>query len=117
MALALGEDGNEHVGAGHLLASGRLHVDDGALDDALEASGRLGVLARAGGEVGEFGIDVLDQIAAQHVEIDVARAHHRSGVLILDQRQKQMLQRGVFLVALAGERQRLMQSSFKAARE
>ena len=117
MALALGEDGDQHVGAGHLLAARRLHVDDGALDDALEAGGRLGILARAGRQVGELGVDVFDQAAAQHVEIDVAGAHHRGGVLIVDQGQQQMLERGVFLMALAGQRQRLMEGLLKTAGE
>ena len=40
VALALGEERHEHVGAGHLLAARRLNVEDGALDDALEARGR-----------------------------------------------------------------------------
>ena len=65
MALALGEDGDEHVGAGHLLAAGGLHVDDGALDDALEAGRRLRILAAVGDEVGELGVDVFDEVAAQ----------------------------------------------------
>ena len=41
MALALGEDRDEHVGAGDFFAARRLDVDHGALDDALEAGGRL----------------------------------------------------------------------------
>jgi hypothetical protein len=45
VALALGEDRDQHVGAGHLLAAGRLDVDHRALDHALEAGGRLGVVA------------------------------------------------------------------------
>ena len=117
MAFALGKDRDQHVGAGHFLAAGRLHVDDGALDHALEAGGRFGILAGPGGEIGELGVDVFHQAAAQHVEIDVARPHDRGGVLILDQRQQQVLQRRVFLVALAGERQRLMQGLFKTAGE
>ena len=117
MALALGKDGDQHVGAGDFFAARRLHVDDGALDDALEAGGRLGILARAGGQIGELGVDIFDQAAAQHVEIDVAGAHDRGGVLIVDQRQEQMLQRGIFLMALAGERQRLMQGLLKTAGE
>src|SRR5690606_14761055 len=44
VALALGENGDEHVGARNLLAPGRLDVDDRALDDALEADRRLGIL-------------------------------------------------------------------------
>ena len=41
MAFALGKDGDQHIGAGHLLASRGLHMNDGALDDPLESSGRL----------------------------------------------------------------------------
>ena len=117
VALALGEDRDEHVGAGHLLAARRLDVDHRALDDALEAGGRLRVLVRAGGEVGEFGVDVFDEVAAQHVEVDVAGAHHGGGVLVVDQRQQQMFERRVFLVAFAGERQRLVQGFLEASGE
>ena len=117
VALALGEDRDQHVGAGDFLAARRLDVDDGALDDALEAGGRLRILVGAGGEVGELGVDVFDEVAAQHVEIDVAGAHDRGRVLVVDQRQQQMLERGVFLVALAGERQRLMQGLLETAGE
>ena len=46
VALALGEDRDQHVRAGHLLAAGGLDVDHRALDHALEAGGRLRVLAR-----------------------------------------------------------------------
>src|SRR5262249_6694942 len=44
VTFALGEDRDQDVGAGHFLAPGGLHVDDGALYHALEASGRLGVV-------------------------------------------------------------------------
>ena len=36
VAFALGKDRDQHIGAGHLLAAGRLHMDHGALNDALE---------------------------------------------------------------------------------
>ena len=117
MALALGEDRDQHVGAGHLLAAGRLDVDHGALDHALEAGGRLGVLGAVGDEVLQFGFDVGDEVAAQLVEIDVAGAHDGGGVLIVDQRQQQVLQRGVFVVALVGERERPVKRLLEAARE
>ena len=45
VALALGEDRHQHIGAGDVVAAGRLHVDHRALDHALEAGGGLGVLA------------------------------------------------------------------------
>ena len=43
IALALGEQRDQHVGAGHLVAARGLDVEDGALDDALEAAGRRGI--------------------------------------------------------------------------
>ena len=58
MALALGEDRDQHVGAGDLLAAGRLHVDHGALDHALEAGGRLGILGAVGDQVFQFGFQI-----------------------------------------------------------
>ena len=117
MALALGEDGDEHVGAGHLLAAGRLDVDDGALDDALEACGGLRILVRAGGEIGELGLDVFDEVPAQHVEIDVAGPHHGGGVIVVDQREQQVLERRIFLVTFAGEGERLVKGLFETAGE
>ena len=52
VALALREDGDQHVCAGHLFATRGLDVDDRALDHALEARRRLGVLAVSRGEGG-----------------------------------------------------------------
>ena len=117
VALALGEDRDQHIGAGHFLAARRLHVDDGALDDALEAGGRLGVFGPVGDEIVEFGFEISDQTAAQLVQIDVAGPHHRRRILIFDQRKQEMFERGVFVVALIGERQGPVERLFKTARE
>jgi hypothetical protein len=46
VALALGEDGDQHVCPGHLLAAARLHMRHGAMNDALETCRRLGVAMR-----------------------------------------------------------------------
>ena len=105
MALALGEDRDQHVGARHLLAPGRLDVDHGALDHPLEPGGRLGILAAVGHEVFELGFHIGDEISPQLVEIDVACPHDGGRVLIVDQRQQQVLKRGVFMMAFIGERQ------------
>ena len=115
MALALGEDRDQHVGAGHLLAAGGLHVDHGALDHALEAGGRLAVLAAVGDQVLQFGFQIAGQIALELLGVDVARPHHRGRVLVVDQREQQMLERGVFVVALVGERQRPVEGLLEAA--
>ena len=41
--ILLAVDGDQHVGAIHFLLAGRLHVQDGTLDHALETERRLGV--------------------------------------------------------------------------
>ena len=114
MALALGEDRDQHVGAGHFFATGRLHMDHRALDHALEAGGRLGIVAAIGDEVFEFGLEIVDEAGAQLVEIDAAGAHHGGRIGIVDQRQQEMFERRVLVVTLVGDRQRTMQGLFKA---
>ena len=74
MALPLGEDRDEHVRPRHLFAARALDVDHRPLDHPVEAGRRLGVLLMPGDEVGEFGVDVTDQILAEQVEIDTAAA-------------------------------------------
>ena len=80
-------------------------MDDGALDHTLEAGGRLGIVAPVRDQIGQFGIDVVDEIAPERVEIDAAGAHHRRRVLVVDQREQQMFEGGVFVVAFVGEGQ------------
>ena len=117
VALALGEDRDQHVRAGHFLAPGRLHVNDGALDHALEPGGRLGILVPFGHEIVEFGFDVGGQAALEFFQIDVAGAHDGGRILILEQREQQMLERRVFVVALVCEGERPMKRLFEAARK
>ena len=115
MGFTLRENGHQHVGAGHLLAPRRLHMDDGALDHPLKGGGRPRVLAIVHHQAGQLVLQILHQLAAQQVEIDVAGAHHRGGVGVVDQRQQQMLQRGVFVAVVIGHRQRPVQSLFQRA--
>jgi hypothetical protein len=112
VALALGEDRDQHVGAGHFLAARGLHVNHGALDDALKARGRLRVLAAIGDQIFEFGLEIVDEAAAQLVEIDAASAHHGRCIGVVDQRQQQMFERRVLVVTLVRDRQRAMQGLF-----
>ncbi len=115
VAFALGKDRDEHVCAGHLFAAGGLHVDHGALDDALEAGGRLRLVAVDVDEVGELGVDIFVQVGAQLVDVDVAGAHDGRRVLVVGESEQEMLERGEFLVALVGQAQRLMESHFERA--
>jgi len=117
VALALGEDGDEHVGARHLLAARGLDVDHRALDDALEAGRGLGVLVVAGDEVVELGVDIGENGLLQLFEIDVASPHDGRRVGVVEQRQKQMLQRRILMMAFVGEGERLMERPLEALGE
>ncbi len=117
MAFPLGEDRDQHVGAGHLLAAGGLHVDMGALDDALETGGRLGVVVAFRDEVFEFLVDVLDEVLLQDLDVDRAGLHHGARVAVVGQREKQMLERRIFVMAIVGDRQCAVEGLFERAGE
>jgi hypothetical protein len=117
MALALGEDGNENVGAGDLLPSGRLDVDYRPLDDTLEPCRGLRVLATVRNEVCELRVDILDQVPAKNVDVDVTRAHDGSRILIVDQSKQQMFQGRIFVSPLPRQGEGTVESLFKTARE
>ena len=117
MRLALGENGDQHVRASHLLAAGRLHVESRALNDTLEAIGRLGLLLTVDNQVFEFGVEILDDGLAQRVEVDAAGAQHRRRVDVVDQRQQQVLERRIFVTALIGEGERPAKGLFERAGE
>ena len=118
VGLPLGEERHQHVRAGHLLASRGLDVDDGALDHSLEG-GRRPRLADTGvADVsGQLGVHVLGEDLSQLLDVDAARAQHGDRVLVLGQRQQQVLQGRVLVAALGGQRQRPMQSLFQLARQ
>ena len=87
-------------------------MDDRPLDDPLKARRRLGILPAIADQVSEFGIHILDQAAFQRVDLDVTGAHDGCGILVVHQGEEQVLQRRVFVPALAGERQGAVESLF-----
>ena len=115
MAFALGEDRDEHIGARDLFAAGGLHVDRGALDDALEARGRLRLFAGLDDKAVQLVVDVARDGLAERVDVDAAGAHDGGGVGIVDQREQQMFERGEFVSVFVrdgeGAAQRLFQRS------
>ena len=115
MAFPLGEHRDQHIGAGHLLTARGLDVYRRALQHALEARGRLRVVAVGGNEVGELVVDIVQDLAAQPVEVDAARAQDSDRVLILGKRQQQMFERRVFMPALVGVGESPMQRLFEIA--
>ena len=115
MALALGEDRHQHVGAGHLLAARGLHVHDGAMHDALEAGGGLGLGRALDVEaLGELVVQIFGDALAQGIEINEARLHDGRGVAVVQQREQQMLERGVLVLTLVGVFQCAVQRGFQA---
>ena len=78
----------------------------GALNDALEGRRGLGLCHVVADQGGEFGIEMLVEVGAQAVDIDVARAQHRNRVLILGQRQQEMFERSELVLARIRMRQR-----------
>ena len=87
----LAEHGHQHVGARDFLLARRLHVQDGALDDALEALRGLRIGIRVRGEARRVLGDEVGQHAAQLVEVDTARLQHFLRGRVVQHRQQQML--------------------------
>ena len=114
--LALGKERGENVGARRFAAARRLHMQDGALQDALKAGGRRRVLAGLAGQVIELVFDKAGQVLAQSLDVNAACFEHRHRIQVIAQRQQQMLERGQLMFALAGERQSPMQGFFKFRR-
>src|SRR5215471_10231050 len=88
-----------------------------ALQHALEASGRFCVVAMGGDEIGKLVVDIIQDLAAQAVEVDAARAKYGDSILILGERQQQMFERRIFVVALVGVGESPMQRLFEIAGE
>ena len=101
MRILLAVDGDQHVGAIHFLLAGRLDVQDGALDDALEAERRLGVDVVLAGDDRCVFVDEVGQILAQRVRLAAAGAQRFSGGRVVDQRQEQMLHRDELVALLS----------------
>ena len=117
MAFPFGEDGDQHIGAGHLVPARRLDVDHGALDHALETGGRLGVVAMLDDQAAQFVVEIGFEVLFQKRDIDIARLHHAGGVAVIGQRQEQMLQGRIFMFALVGVSNRAVEGLFQIARE
>ncbi len=92
-------------------------MNGGALQDALEAGRRLRVLGRVDQQHVELVIEIFGNIPAQLLKVDAAGAENRDRVLVFRQRQQQVLERGVFVIALAGKAEGAMETLFEIARQ
>ena len=85
------EDRHQHVGAGHFLVAGGLHVQHRALQHALEPQGRLGLARVIGAQHRGVVADEGLQVTFQLVQMGAARPQYLGGRRIVQQRQQQML--------------------------
>ena len=73
------------------------------MHDPLEAVGRLGLLLTVDNEVFEFGVEILNNGLTQRIEVDATRPQDGGRIDVVDQRQQQMLEGGVFMSPLVSE--------------
>ena len=92
-------------------------MQDRPLDHPLESGGRGRVALFLGLQRLVFLVEILAHDIAEVAEFDPAGGHHLAGVGIVDQRQQQVLQRGIFVAALGGMRQRGMEGLFETLGE
>ena len=90
-------------------------MDRCALQYALKARRRLCIVTVGGDEVAELIIDIVQDLAAQPIEIDAASTQHSDRVLILSQCEQQVFERGIFMPALIGIGESPMQRLFEIA--
>jgi hypothetical protein len=62
-------------------------------------------------------IDVFGEVAAQRVQIDVAGAHDGRRVLVVDQGEQEVFERGVFMPPFPRQGEGSVEGLFKAAGE
>ncbi len=73
-------------------------MDRGALDDPLEAGGRLGIDHALDREAGQIVVEEIVEAGAQAVDLDRAGLEHRRRILVVEQRHEQMLEGRVLVL-------------------
>ena len=88
-----------------------------ALNNALEACGWLGVRhALFDDQPAQLLVDESLEAVVKFIDIDPARAQHGDGVLVLAQREQQMLERRIFMMTSVGQGQGAMKTFFQGLR-
>jgi hypothetical protein len=95
------------------VTSSRPDVDHRALHDPLETGRGFGVIAVIDHQRCELGVEIVDQALFQRRHIDVAGAHDRGGVGVVEQGQQQVLQRREFVLSLIGVGHRAVDRFFQ----
>ena len=87
------------------------------LNNTLEARGGLGLLVVFELQIRQIIFNEFVKLAAQLLQIDIARPHHGGGVLIGRQRQKQVFEGGEFVTALGRQPDCAMEGFIKISAE
>jgi hypothetical protein len=82
------------------------------MDDALKACGGRGFRMALDDEAHQLLVKIVRDAAPERVDIDVAGAHDRRGVPVVEERQQKMLKCRVLMIALVGIFERTMQGRF-----
>ncbi len=88
-------------------------MQDGALDHPLEPGGGLRIGVFLSLERLVFLIEILADNAGQFFGIDTASGHHFGRIAIIDQRQQQMLQSGIFMAPVDRVLDRVVERLFE----
>ncbi len=92
-------------------------MHNGAMDNALEACRGLRLRIMVEDEVVQLFVEKIRQLRSEALNIDIASAHDRGSVAVIEQRQKQVLERRIFVMALIGIFDCAMKRLFQAVRE
>src|SRR4029077_8854884 len=109
------EKGDEHIGTRDLVPARRLDVKDCALDHALEAAGWRWIRGAVGNKSTELVVEILLDRSAKLVAADAAGGHDLRRMLVVDERNQQVLEGRILMAALAGLPQRVVEGLFEFA--
>ncbi len=113
MGVFFTKNGDQDVGPGDFLFPGRLYMEDGALDHALEAERRLRIDLLAARNGRRVVVDEGQQLLAQAFDVGGAGTQDFRRGWIVQQRQQQMLDSDELVALLAGLDKRHVQADFK----
>ncbi len=113
VAFPFGKQANQHIGACDLFPARTLHMQNGALDNALETGRRRSFHPSVGFDVLQLYIQISFDFGAELGNIHVTGAQHSHRILIIQKSQQQMLQRGKFMLSFIGLTNSAVKSMFK----
>ena len=117
MRLLLAEDRDQHVRNRDFLLAARLHVEDGPLQNALEAERRLDFAVVLGSERGRRLVDEFLELDLQSREVGATGLQDLAHARRVEDRQEQVLHRHVLVARVAGLLVGLVQAEFELTRK